>query len=324
MLNYSATDHFFITREVNSPTAIKDSNAMKNTIKLAGILAMGALLQPNISYALSPPNPTTDILWDAGPTEPGSVESVEAAFTQARRQEEIQRNVATNALGKLELPVQADWDAMAPANKALMIANAERAARHGVLYPQHGTVLGLPFEAVESHLNALAQDYADYMVTHNYWDHGVPANISAPPFAGLDSYSRISEHPVIGGDCYQFLPTAENLYVTASSEASAPTPKTLIESAIYGWLYADQGSAWGHRMAMLLQDHILGGDSGFNNDHGSAASEGFMGIGFAGRGDGSYSVFDGKAFPSQWNVVWLMMDPAPLESCGFDLQTSAQ
>ena len=297
---------------------------MKNINKIAGALALAVLIQPSLSYALSPPNPSADIPWNAGATVPGSVESVEAAFTHARRQEESQRKITAQALGKLELPVQAEWDAMSPADKALMIANAERTARHEVLYPQHGTVLGLPFEAVESQLNTLAQDYADYMVKHNYWDHGVPASISAPPFAGFDSYSRISEHPVIGGDCYQFLPTAENLYVTASSEANAPTPKTLIESAIYGWLYADQGSAWGHRIAMLLQDQILGGDSGFNNDHGSAASEGFMGIGFAGRGDGSYSVFDGKAFPSQWNVVWLMMDPAPLESCDFDLQTSAQ
>lgn len=280
---------------------------------------MGALLQPSTCYALSPPNPTADIPWTAGTTELGSVESVEAAFTHARRQEEIQRNVAANALGKLELPAQAEWDALAAADKALMIANSERVARHGVRYPKHGAVLGLPFEAVESHLNTLAQDYADYMVTHNYWDHGVPANVSAAPFAGLDSFSRISGHSVIGGDCRQFLPTAENLYITASSVAKAPTPTTLIESAIYGWLYADKGSAWGHRIAMLLQDQILGGDSGFNNDHGSAASEGFMGIGFAGRGDGSYSVFDGNSFPSQWNVVWLMMDPAPLTSCDFSL-----
>lgn len=316
--------NYFITLEATNPTATKDNNAMKSTLNLVGTLATVALLQPSISYALSPPNPTADIPWNAGATERGSVESVEAAFSHARRQEEIQRNVAANALGKLELPAQAQWDAMTPADKALMITNAERSARHDVLYPKYGTVLGLPFEAVESHLNTLAQNYADYMVTHNYWDHGVPANISAAPFAGLDSFSRISEHAVIGGDCRQFLPTAENLYVTASSVANAPTPTTLIESAIYGWLYADKGSAWGHRIAMLLQDRILGGDSGFNNDHGDAASEGFMGIGFAGRGDGTYSVFDGKTFPSQWNVVWLMMDPAPLANCDFGLPTRAQ
>ena len=297
---------------------------MKKTIKWARILATSAMLQPTITYALSPPNLTADIPWNAGNAVLGSVESVEAAFTKARRAEEIQHNTTANALGNLDLPAQSAWDQMAPAEKALLITNAERTARHDVHYPSHGTVLGLPLEAVESHLNKIAQDYADYMVAQDFWDHNVPDNVSVPPFAGSDSFNRISEHVVIGGNCRQFLAFAENLYATASSVANAPTPKTLIESAIYGWLYADKGSAWGHRVAMLLQDQTLAGDSGFNNDRGSATSEGFMGIGFAGRGNGTYTVFDDSAFPSQWNVVWLVMDPAPDALCNFGLPATTQ
>jgi len=199
----------------------------------------------------------------------------------------------------------------------LILTNAERNARHLVDYPKHGTVQGLPLEAVEPRLNELAQAYADYMVQHDFWDHQVPTQIKDSPFAGSDSFSRINEHTEIGGDCSQFLPYAENLYVTATTVANAPTPNTLIEAAVYNWLYDDSGSAWGHRVAMFLQDQTLDGHPGFNNDRGPASSEGLMGLGFSGRGDGSYNVFNDSAFPSQWNVVWLVMDPAPLEKCGF-------
>lgn len=289
---------------------------MTKTIKLTCGLLLGALLQSTPSHALSPPNPTADIPWNAGDAAPDSVESVEIAFTQARRTEETQHTIAAHTLGNLELPSQPEWDAMTPAAKALMITNAERTARHGVHYPKHGKVMGLPLEAVEPHLNELAQAYADYMVAQDFWDHRPTASISAPPFAGSDPFTRIKDHAVIGG-CRQFLPYAENLYVTATSEANAPAPKTLIESAIYNWLYADEGSTWGHRVTMLIQDQTLDGGSGFNNDRGSAASEGFMGIGYAGKGDGSYTVFDGSKFPSQWNVVWLVVDPVPDTRCDF-------
>ena len=315
---------------------------MRSTTSLTSALATGSLLLSTTAFALSPPNPTADIAWDVDPDTPGnqssapgisaqSVEAIEAAFTNARRQEEIQHNVTTNALGALNLPAQSIWDVMTAAERALMITNAERTARDGVNYPGHGTVLGLPLEGVESHLNKMAEDYAEYMAANNFWAHNVPVSISAPTFAGTGSFTRISTHPIIGvgagtagANCHQFLPFAENLHISASSVMNLPTPKILIENALYGWLYDDASSAWGHRVAMLLQDQTLGGGSGFNNDRGSAASEGFMGIGFAGRGDGSYSFFNGTTFPSQFSVVWVVMDPSADAACNFGVSVNKQ
>ncbi|MFK7994605.1 MAG: CAP domain-containing protein [Granulosicoccus sp.] len=315
---------------------------MKQTARFNCVLAAWSLLFSTATFALSPPNLLSDINWDVDATTegdqssapgiaPGSVEAIEAAFNNARRQEEIQLNVVFNSLGTLDLPSQKVWDAMTPSEKALMITNAERTARDGVNYPNHGTVLGLPLEAVESNLNKLAQDYADYMVDNNFWDHVVPASVTASPFAGTNSFTRISDHPVIGAgagtageNCHQFLSAAENLAASAFSVMNAPTPTTLIENAIYSWLYDDASSSWGHRVAMLLQDQSLSGNSGFNNDRGSVTSEGFMGIGVAGRGDGSYTVFDGSNFPSQWAVVWLVMDPAPDANCNFGIPINKQ
>lgn len=295
---------------------------MNNTNIFVVAGAAVTLLASTSALALSPPDPTANIGWNAGGNN--GVAAIEAAFSNARRTEETQLGVTANAMGNLDLPAQAVWVAMTAAEKALFITNAERVARHNVNYPNHGTVLGLPFEGVESHLNKMAQDYADYMAANNFWAHGVPNTVTAPPFAGSGSFNRITNHPVIGGACAQFLGAAENLHASASSGRNAPTPTTLIEGAIYGWLYNDGGSAWGHRRAMLLQDRSLSGGSGFNNDRGSAASEGFMGIGFAGRGDGSYTVFNGTTFPSQWNVVWVVMDPSPRANCNYGLPVGKQ
>lgn len=297
---------------------------------IAPLVAAAAMSLCTSVFALSPPVPTADIPLDkdgnGGAAGNGGVAGIEAAFSNARRTEESQHGVTAKALGNLDLPEQGIWDAMTIGERALFLVNAERTARHDVNYPGHGTVLGLPLEGVESNLNTLAEQYAEYMVENDFWDHEVPGTVTAPPFAGTGPFSRISSHPVIGegvgtggGDCHQFLPYAENLHVSASSVANAPAPATLIEDAIYGWLYDDAGSDWGHRVTMLLQDKTLSGDSGFNNDRGSADSEGFMGIGLAGRGDGSYTVFDGATFPSQWNVVWLVIDPAPDPACNYSL-----
>ncbi|MFK8080636.1 MAG: hypothetical protein AB8B97_10150 [Granulosicoccus sp.] len=308
---------------------------MKRSTTFTHFFSLLALFGTSTSFALSPLNPLDDIKWDVNPDVPGnqgsapgieagSVEAVEAAFTNARRAEEAQLGITANALGALNLPSQSRWDTMTASEKGLMLTNAERTARDGVNYPGHGVVLGLPLEAVESHLNKLAEDYAEYMASNNFWAHDVPGNITAPPFANSGSYNRISNHPIIGdnavgADCRQFINSAENLYISASSVQNGPMPKTLIESALYGFLYDDKSSNWGHRTAMFIQDESIYRGSGFNNDHGPGNSEGFMGIGFAGRGDGSYSFFDGNAYPTQWNVVWLVMDPADDPACNYGI-----
>ena len=61
-----------------------------------------------------------------------------------------------------------------------------------------------------------------------------------------------------------------------------------IARAIYNWIYVDAGSGWGHREAALLQDRDLADNDpvyGFNNNVGSAVSEGFIGFGIAESSD---------------------------------------
>lgn len=294
-----------------------------------GMLALVAAA--GCAHAASPPDPDADIAWDEDPDRDGAqasfdgVGAIEAAYGRARREEERQFGLDAGSLGVLELPAQASWDALDGADKALLIANAERAARGGIPYPG-GAPLGLPLAGIETHLNALAQAYADYLVTANYWDHDAPAD-GPPPFAGTDPFSRIDADPVLGetagGDCHDFLGQAENLAVFASSPVpDIPLP---VERAIYGFIYDDSGSAWGHRHLMLLQDAPLAGDSGgFTDDAGDAGSEGFIGVGTAGATDGTYAAFENVAdFPVQRNVVLLMIDPVPEGACDYEIRGAA-
>ena len=303
---------------------------------LGWLVALGATTAPSPARALSPPDPRADIPWDEDPDAPGEqttfdgVGAVEAAFDRARREEERQFDLPGGSLGNLELPAQDEWDAMDGARRALAITNAERTARGGVEYPG-GAPLGLPLAGVETRLDALAQRYAEFMRANGYWGHEAPTDATevgdGPPLAGTDPFERIDRHPALGegaatdgGDCHQFLGQAENLAVFASS--GADDIRLPVERAIYGFLYDDSGAAWGHRHLMLLQDEpVTGGGGGFDDDAGPTGSEGFIGVGAAGANDGSYAAFaDTGTFPTQTNVVVLLIDPVPGDACGYELR----
>jgi len=290
-----------------------------------------ALLPAMAVQALSPPDLRQDIPWEQAVTGTGgsAVDDVQAAFDAARRGEERQFGLTGNSLGTLSLPDDDAWAAMDGTTRALLIVNAERVARGGVAYPG-GAPLGLPLAGIERHLDTLAQDYADYMVVNDFWAHEAPGD-GPPPFAGSDPFARIDAAPVIGTgrgadgeDCHDFLGQAENLAVhaiTGSGDIRLP-----IERSLYGFLYADAGSGWGHRRLLLLQDEPVGeGAGGFLNDTGATDSEGFLGLGSAGARDGSYSVLDGaRTYAVQRNVVLLMIDPVPDAGCGYDLTEAAE
>ena len=285
-----------------------------------------ALIFLETASALSPLDPAANIPWDEDAVQAGTqttfanVGAIESAFTNARRQEEAQLALPANSLGNMTLPAQASWDALSLAEKALLIVNSERVARAGANYGA-GPVLGLPLEAVEGNINTLSQAYADYMIANNFWDHNAPATGPAP-FAGTSPFDRIDNDPVIGNgtgtggaNCHQPLSGAENLGAFASSPGTTiPMP---VERAIYGFIYNDAGSAWGHRHLVLLQDQSATGGGGFINDRGSAASEGFLGIGNAGVTDGSYSNFDPVRFPVQQAVVFMLFDPTSDAACNY-------
>jgi len=285
-----------------------------------------ALLPAAAAHALSPPDLRQDIAWapDVFGSTATAVDDIAAAFDAGRRGEERQFGLDEGSLGTLTLPSADEWAAMDEAARALLIVNAERIARGGVAYPD-GAPLGLPLAGVERHLDRLAQDYADYMVANDFWGHRAPDD-GSPRFAGTDPFGRIDAAEVIGEgagangqDCHEFLGQAENLALHAvTGDGDIPL---LVERSLYGFLYADSGSDWGHRRLLLLQNEPLEGvGGGFLNDAGSADSEGFLGLGTAGARDGSYSVLDGaRSYAVQSNVVLLMIDPVADADCGYDV-----
>jgi hypothetical protein len=192
---------------------------------IAVALILGVFATAN---ALSPLDPNANIPWDEDAVQPGNqatfagVGAIQSAFSNARRQEELQFGLPANSLGNLALPGQAAWNALSLAQRALLIVNSERVARAGINYGA-GPVLGLPLEGVEGNINTLSQAYTDYMLANDFWAHNAPAG-GPPPFAGTTPFSRIDNDPVIGNGagtggaaCHQFISSAENLGALASS-----------------------------------------------------------------------------------------------------------
>lgn len=222
----------------------------------------------------SPPNLSNDILWTdtGGVYDPGNgildatfngAADIEAAFNNGRRNEETQLGLTANALGDLSLP--ANWGTMSIDSRALFILNAERTARSG----SPSGVLGLPFTDIQTDMDNIAQYYADYLVDNNATGHDAD---------GTDPFERIENDPLLGS-CHESISRSENIASFWTSGSSNALP---VERAIYGWIYNDASSSWGHREAALLQDDGLGNNSsGFTNDYGDANSEGFIGIGYA-------------------------------------------
>lgn len=301
-------------------TQFKKGITMKKTV-LSSILILtsfSALADspPNLPTS-SPVNPAADnIHWvdtggeynlDVNPpvftASFNGVTDIEAAFNNARRQEEIKLGLAANTIGTLDLPAQAVWDAMSDNAKALYILNDERVDRAGMT----AGVIGLPLQGVESHIDDIAENYGDILHDGDFTGHthdGTP-------------FERIARDPYIGDTptCHEFMARAENLaYFSAYSTqpigaTSIPLP---LERAIYNWIYADASSSWGHREAALLQDKDLSNNNllyGYANNYGPATSEGFLGI--HRRGSTEYSPFGSSSFPYSYGVevVLNIFDP---------------
>lgn len=279
-------------------------------------LALTCLLVANTSFALSPPNITTNIKWTTGFS---TVTDIANAFNKARRQEEIQLGIAANKLGNLAMPAQTTWNSMSDDGKALYLINAERKARTAMRV----SVLGLPLAGIENKVDSVSQNYAQLLLSSNTFGHYYPSNNST-----LDNPTkRITT--AVGSKCMEFLTRSENLaafaaYSTAPIGAtSIPMP---IERAIYGWIYDDSGSAWGHREALLLQDSPLSNPTqttwGYKNNYSDTASEGFLG--FARLGSTTYKPFGATSYPYSYGVIVVMnvYDPvstatATANNCGY-------
>lgn len=221
------------------------------------------------------PDRPADVVWS--PAQYATVTDIQTAFNNARTNE----NALNLGTGQVQMPMmtmpsQAEWDGMSNSLRALWLINSERQAR-GLL----------PLEGVDVNAIAVAQAHADYLLANNLFTH--------TGSGGTTPWQRLAAHPAIQNH-QDFLGVAENLAAFVTSTNSIPSP---VERSVYGWIYEDASSAWGHRRACLW--------IAFTNNYGPAGSEGLMGIGRASGGPWS-------GFGTPWNfaeiVVFKVFDPA--------------
>lgn len=245
------------------------------TLLLLLILALAPPLAPAqaqetpAEVAAFPPDPAQDISWSAGTT---GLDDVIAAFNNARAAEN------KSMLPLLRSPGQAAWDAMSTRERALWLINQERSAR------------GLaPFHGLEDNANQVAQAFAQWLLDNDKSWHTDD---------GKTPWVRLHANPAIGA-CHDTLNIAENLAFRGTTSADGvPLP---LEQAVYDWLYADAGSEWGHRHALLWTP--------LTENSGPGDREGFIGIGHV-RGGHTIQTKRGPAYMPYTDVMVLnIFDP---------------
>ena len=268
---------------------MKKDGFMKHLCTIALVISCLFLSFPYVVKAQStPPNLTTDISWS--PANFNTVADIQAAFNNARAGETTQLpGQPYYPFPTMTLPAQGTWDGMSNSQKALWLINDERAARSV-----------LPLEGVDINVIAVAQAHANYLLANNLFDH--------TGSGGTTPWQRLAAHPAINGH-QDFLSVSENLYAEVTSGSSIAMP---VEKAVYGWIYADASSAWGHRVACLFGP--------FTNNFGPAGSEGLMGIGRASGGPWS-------GFGTPWNfaeiIVFNVFDPDATYNPALPVQLSS-
>jgi uncharacterized protein YkwD len=278
------------------------------------------ILFSTVLLAQSPLNLNTDITWDSDPNISGNqstattIPHIENAYNNARRQEENQKMLPANSLGVLTLPNS--WATYTNTEKAFFLINAERNCRAGVDYDGAGgvaPVLGLSIEQVETQLNTVAQNHANWLVANNLFQH-TGANNSTP-------FNRIQAAFSLNS-CSEFLSRGENIAFFTTTQT---TVTAAIERAVYNWTYKDSGAQWGHREACLLQNMDLNGTSmnGYKNNYGGGLSEGMLGVGIAGANNNAYNLGNTNSGMNRSDVVvMVIMDPvgdltANTNNCNF-------
>jgi len=187
------------------------------------------------------------------------------------------------------MPSQTEWDNMSESEKALYLINSERCARGIIVYE------GIEPQVVSSP----AQTYADYISTHRTEFEANPHHAD-----GRSPWERLNQDTgVIVNTNADFWGYAENIAYQAVA-SSTSYPATVYETtakSVYGWMYEDKGSNYGHRHFLLAKG--LMENSGDNN------MEGVIGIGQATENyqDGGfywtrvYTVLNGFDPTAQWD-----------------------
>jgi uncharacterized protein YkwD len=261
------------------------------------------------AYAQSPTDLNTDIGQASSHwfNNVNNITAVITTYNNARRAEEIQLSLPVNSLGNLTL--LPNWSSLSDDEKVFHLVNAERTCRLGVDYGLGG-VLGLPFEGIEMSLDAAAQAHADDQVANNTFSH--TGSSGSTPFTRIDA--------AVGAACTSFMSYGENL---AAFFSLGGTNSLVMEHAVYNWIYEDNSSSWGHRRALLIQDTDIYGATGFTNDYGSAASEGFIGIGVASAAN--YDPFSFGGVTDGDIVAFSVFDPIASGNCTYmDLLTGLE
>jgi hypothetical protein len=254
-----------------------------------------------IIAAQSPPDLGITLEWSAGYN---GIADVEAAFNQARRAEEDRFDLPTGELGTLSLPD--GFESWSAPEKVLYLVNAERICRGGVDYDGSGYLppaMGKPLTAIESHLSAIAQGHADWLVANNEFSHAGAS--------GKSSFTRIDEDPVLGS-CHEFMSYGENLYIAGNSASGNPL---VVERAVFSWIYRSDG----HRRGCLIQSSNQYGATGYYDNEGESGEEGFIGVATAGANNGNYNPFNWGFVDRTDVVVFMFIDPTDQSSCGYDL-----
>jgi hypothetical protein len=173
-------------------------------------------------------------------------------------------------------------------DKALFLLNSERTCRSNVNYS--GTIImGKPLEGIENTIDTMCLNNLNWQIINNSWSH-TGKN-------GWNIFTRINNSPILGGSCHEFITRGENLAIFGTT---APTNDNIVERSFYGWIYADLGSAWGHREMCFLQNLTLtGAANGFHDNYGAAGSEGFMSYK---QGGGPAATYNPLSWPSNYRI----------------------
>jgi uncharacterized protein YkwD len=217
-----------------------------------------------------PPDLPSDIDWSGSPD---SWDGTMASFNNARVQESRMLGIS---LPPFVFPDFDSWQAMSSGEKTLWFVNEERTAR------------GLePMQGLEENVTAVAQAYAEWMLTNNKFGHDAD---------GGNPWDRMYANPAIGA-CHDFIGIGENLQYHATNGPD-PVP-FVIEKSVYMMMYMDSSSEWGHRHAFLWTP--------YTENSGDPHREGFLGVGHA---HGSFtSPTNGRFYQNADMIVMDFFDP---------------
>ena len=253
---------------------------MRNFAKVLTCLCFCCMSTLSV-FAQPYPQLTADVSdWSSGFS---TVADIATAFGNARTAENGQ-SIHAAISTTLTMPSQGVWDGWSPSQKALYLMNAERVAR-GLL----------PFGSVSNNINTISQAYATTLLANDQFIH---------TFGGTTPSSRLNGDAAING-CSESSTWTQGPECLAAFVQSEGTISMPIERSVYGWIYVDLLSGWGHRNTVFAL---------MNNDFGSAADEGFIGIGLA--TGGPFTI--GTLWPVAAVIVFDFVDPCPTSTLSLD------